>query len=397
MPVTSRPMSTPSPLERVPPEAEQVRRPHVCFLAPTTWPTFSGAKDIPVVGGAELQQTMVATALARRGYRVSMLCLDYGQADTEVVEGVTVHKLYAPDAGLPVVRFIHPRITKLWSAMKQVDADVYYQRCAAVHTGYVAAFCARHGKKSIYAGASDVDFIPGKQDIVYARDRFIFEQGLKRVDRVFVQNPEQGRLLQENFGRDSVLIPTCFTPPADVSADPKGYVLWVASLRPSKRPEVLFEIARRLPQHRFVMIGGADLDAAGQAFGRKIREEAAALPNVEYKGFLPLFEADRYFDAARVLVNTSLYEGFPNTFLQAWSRGVPTVGFVDTGSRQDGQAVYAIADDIDGACSEVERLMADDIHWKSSAARARAFFAANHSVEAVVGQYEREIARLCAR
>jgi len=49
----------PTPLEK-PPEPEAVQRPHVCFLAPTTWPTFAGARDIPVVGGAELQQTIVA-------------------------------------------------------------------------------------------------------------------------------------------------------------------------------------------------------------------------------------------------------------------------------------------------------------------------------------------------
>lgn len=372
-------------------------RPHICFVAPTTWPVLAADSSIPVVGGAELQQTVIATALAKRGYRVSMLCLDYGQPEGAVVDGVTVHKLYRPEEGLPVVRFIHPRMTKLWSAMKRVDADVYYQRCAAVQTGYVAAFCATHGKKSIYAGASDVDFIPGEQDIVYARDRFIFEQGLKRVDRIFVQNPEQGRLLKENFGRDSALIQNCFTPPAGSSADPKGYVLWVATLRVQKRPEILFEMARRMPEHRFIMIGGADPDPAGQEFGHRVREEAATLPNVEYKGFLPFAEADRYFDGARVLVNTSAYEGFPNTFLQAWSRGVPSLGFVETGSRLDGETVYAHAKDVDDACTQLKRLMSDDLHWRATANRAKAYFNANHSVEAVVGQYEREIAQLCAR
>jgi glycosyltransferase involved in cell wall biosynthesis len=212
-----------------------------------------------------------------------------------------------------------------------------------------------------------------------------------------VQNPEQGRLLRENFGRDSVMIQNCFTPPQNARADRDGYILWVASLRPSKRPEVLFEMARRLPKHRFVVIGGADPDPAGQEFGRRVREEAASLPNVEYKGFLPFAEADRYFDGARLLLNTSLYEGFPNTFLQAWSRGVPSVAFVDTGSRQDGEPVYAIAEDVTRACAAIERLMSDDAHWESCSRRAKAFFNAHHSVEAVVGQYEREIAQLCAR
>lgn len=371
--------------------------PHVCFVAPTTWPVLAADASIPVVGGAELQQTVVATALARRGYRVSMLCLDYGQPDGAVVDGVTVYKLHTPEEGLPVLRFIHPRLTKLWAAMKRVDADVYYQRCAAVHTGYIAAFCARHRKRSIYAGASDVDFIPGEQDIVYARDRLIFEYGLRHVDRVIVQNPVQAKLLRENFGRDSALIQNCFAAPAGAAADPAGYVLWVATLRVQKRPEILFEMARRLPQYRFVMIGGADPDPAGQEFGRKVREQAAALPNVEYKGFLPLAQADRYFDGARVMVNTSSYEGFPNTFLQAWSRGVPTIGFVDTGSRRDGEPAYAIAGDVDGACGALDRLMSDDAHWRQASRRALAHFDEQHSVDAVVRQYEREIAQLCAK
>ena len=43
------------------------RKPHVCFVAPTTWPILTAAEGIPVVGGAEVQQTMIAPALAKRG------------------------------------------------------------------------------------------------------------------------------------------------------------------------------------------------------------------------------------------------------------------------------------------------------------------------------------------
>ena len=49
----------------------------------------------------------------------------------------------------------------------------------------------RHGKRAIYSGASDVDFVPGKQDITFARDRWLFEYGLRHVDRIFAQNPTQ--------------------------------------------------------------------------------------------------------------------------------------------------------------------------------------------------------------
>ena len=121
------------------------KRPSVCFLAPAAWPMLAESRDIPVIGGAELQMSVIAPELARRGFDVSMICLDFGQEEGSVLKGIRMLKMCKPDAGIPVVRFIHPRLTSLWQALKRADADVYYQRCAAVHTGYLAAFCRTHG------------------------------------------------------------------------------------------------------------------------------------------------------------------------------------------------------------------------------------------------------------
>jgi glycosyltransferase involved in cell wall biosynthesis len=386
-------MLSPKPLEASGPQAEGVqRRPHICFLAPTTWPVISADSDIQVVGGAEVQQSMIAPALARRGYRVSMICFDYGQPDRAEVQGVTVYRMYKPDEGIPVVRFIHPRLTGLWRALTRVDADVYYQRTAAAYTGFLAAFCGRHHRKSIYAGASDVDFIPGQQEIRFARDRKIFEYGLKHVTRIVTQNPAQQELLRKNYGREGTLIPSCYSPGPGARPDRGGYVLWVASFRASKRAEVALEIARRLPNYRFVIVGGSDEGRKAQLYFESIREAAKALPNVDMKGFVPFAEAERYFNGARVLLNTSLYEGFPNTFLQAWSRGIPTVAFVDTGSRRDGQPVYDSVRDMSDACWKLERLMRDDILWQQASNRVLAHFRDTHSVDAIIEKYEREIA-----
>jgi glycosyltransferase involved in cell wall biosynthesis len=369
-----------------------LRKPHVCFVAPTTWPILSGNCEIPVVGGAEVQQSVIAPALAARGYRVSMICLDYGQPDATVVNGVTVYKTYRPEEGIPVLRFLHPRLTSLWSTLKRVDADVYYQRTAAIATAVTAEFCRRHGRHSIYAGASDVDFIPGKEDIQYARDRKIFAHGVRRVDKVLVQNEAQRKTLRENYAREGTLIPNCYTPPPGARADRGGYVLWVATVRPSKRPELLLELAQRMPGHRFVVIGGSDPGRRAEEYHAAMRQAAERLPNIDFRGFVPFAEADRCFDGARVVINTSLYEGFPNTFLQAWSRGVPTVAFVDTGSRHNGQPVYDMARDPADMSAKVDRLMRDDIYWQAASQRVEGHFRDNHSVEAIVGLYEREIA-----
>ena len=388
-------MAIPSRLERAAPAPAMpmpARKPHICFVALTTWPVLSGDPDINMVGGAEVQQSMIAPALVERGYKVSMICLDHGQPEGAVVRGIRVHKAYTPDEGLPVVRFFHPRMTKLWSALQRVDADVYYQRTAGVDTAHTAAFCRRNGRTSIYAGASDVDFMPGDEEIKFARDRRIFEWGLRRVDRVFVQNQSQRKALEANYGREGVVIPNCYASGGTNRADKRDYVLWVATIRSPKRPEMLLELARRLPQHRFVVVGGEDTTPGAHDYFRSIAEAARALPNVEFKGFLPFAEAEKWFDGARVLLNTSRYEGFPNTFLQAWSRGVPTVAFVDTGSTHEGEPVYDVVKDLSEMSWKVDRLMREDLLWREASRRVEGFFKASHSVEAISGLYERELA-----
>lgn len=370
-------------------------RPHICFVAPETWPLLAGWKNIPVIGGAEVQQSLIAPALAQRGYKVSMITLDHGQPDGIEVRGVKVYTMHKPDEGIPVLRYFHPRLTGLWNAMKRANADIYYHRTAAAVTGFVANYCRRHGKRSIYSGASDKDFIPGKQDIAFSRDRWLFDYGLKHVDRIFAQNGRQLERLREYYGIEGVLVPNTYSPPEDARADPHGYVLWVASIRGQKRPHFVLEIARRLPHRKFVIVGGPDAGTREAEYVNAFMEGARALPNVEYRGFVPFEDADRIFDGAALVLNTSTYEGFPNIFLQGWSRGIPAVGFVDTGSRcPEGRPIYDLATDTADAAVKVERLLADEAAWRIASARSAAHFEERHSLHAVLDVYERELGRL---
>ena len=286
-------------------------------------------------------------------------------------------------------------MTSLWRTLARVDADVYYQRTADVITAVMAHYCRRKGRKSIYSGASDVDFLPGHEDIRFTRDKKLFEWGVRRVDRIVTQNDVQQKQLFDNYGIEGAVIPSCYVPPAGARADAAGYVLWTASVRPSKRAELALEIARRLPNYRFVIIGGPDPDRKSQQYYASLVEAATALPNVEMKGFVPFAQAEGWFNGARLVLNTSLYEGFPNTFLQAWSRGVPTLAFIDTGSRMpDGQPVYDAVQDVSEASWKVERLMRDDALWREASRRVNTYYRDNHSIDATIDRYEREIALL---
>ena len=367
-------------------------RPHVCFVAPHAWPVISRDPRFEQVGGAEVQQSILARLFAANGYRVSMICLDYGQADRSVIDGVTVHKAYRAIAGLPVLRFVHPRLTSMWRALGAVGADIYYCRAAGMLLSVVAEFCRRHGKRSVYAAASNMDFVPGVGgQIRYARDRWLYRRGLALVDRIVAQNEAQRATCHATHGREALVIPSCYEPPAAAGAGMGGAdrVLWVGTIRAGKRPGLLLELAARLPHRRFVMVGGPDRSEA--ALFERTRREAACLANVEFAGFLPLAEVESRFDAARVFVNTSEFEGMPNTFLQAWARGVPTVSTVAVDSPAHRQF-----HDLEQGAREIEALFADQEAWRGLSRRCREHFERTHSGAETLRRYGRLFSELAA-
>src|SRR5262245_4300598 len=363
-----------APLQR--PEVVLRTKPRVCFVAPHAWPVFSRDERIEVVGGAEVQMSILARLLAADGYPVSMICHDYGQREGARLDGGTVHKAFRPQAGVPVLRFLHPRLTSMWRALRTADADIYYCRSSSIWQWLAAEFCRRHGRRSVYAGASDKDFdadVGGQ--LRYARDRFLFRRGLAAADRIVAQNERQRAACLAVHGREAVVIPSCYEPPRRTAAA-ADRVLWVGMIHENKRPELFLELAARLPERRFVMIGGAREGA--RAFYERIRARAAALPNLELTGFLPLAQVEPWFDRACVLVNTSTYEGMPNTFLQAWARGVPTVATVDIGA-----PVHRVAANLDQLALGVEEAFANP----GPGARCREYFERQHSPAGVLRRY----------
>ncbi|TWT82119.1 hypothetical protein CA13_35800 [Planctomycetes bacterium CA13] len=276
------------------------------------------------MGGAELQQAIIGRCLQKNGHEVSFATTVFdGRRDDEIIDGMKIYKTFDSEDGLPGLRLLHPRLTKLWQTLKKADADIYYQRCADRVTGICELFCRRYGRTFVHSGAHDSDFSP-RPDL-RMRERIPYQWGLRRADLVLVQSEQQKRLLKQNYGKDGYVLPNVY--PKRSLTTCEGYVLWVGSMRDFRRPMHCLEIAKRFPNVKFIMIGGPG--NRGTAIYDQVHLEAKNLPNVECLGFQTLEVTERYFDGASLLLNTSSVEGFPNTYLQAWSRGIPTVGFFD--------------------------------------------------------------------
>lgn len=359
----------------------------ICFVAPNAYPLLSGSDDIEIIGGSELQQVIVARKLAERGHQVSMICLNYGQPDSVEIDGVTVLRAYRPDDGVPILRFVSPRLTSFWRCFRRADADIYYYRAAGMLLGVIARFCMKYGRKSVFAAAGNPDLMLDTPRIKYARDRWLFTYGLRHADRILVQNEEQERLCLTNFGRLAIRVPNCYPSPVKrISHISNGYVLWVSTIRALKRPELFLDVADRLPNLQFRMIGGPG--NGEPALFKRIRARAEKTGNVRFLGFVPFTKIDEQFDGASLFVNTSDSEGFPNTFLQAWARGIPTVSFVDAGARLEGRPVGTQVATLDEMVEAISVLASADSARIQEGQRCMTYFEANHLVDRNVDLYE---------
>lgn len=360
----------------------------VCFVGMDNLPVLAPEYGMHGIGGEQVQQTLLAKALARRGVEVSMVVFDYGQADGRAWDGITAHRAFAQADGLPVLRFIYPRWIKTWDALRRADADVYYLSCAGMQLGLVSMFCSRYRRKLVFRVAHDSDCEPDALIITYWRDKKLYEYGLKRTHRIFVQTESQHDALLANYRREStvarMLVQGC-----NEHVERKVDILWVNNLRQFKRPDLLIELARRMPDLKFCMIGGEQ-----PGFPRLYAEMSAAavsLPNLDFAGRVPYHDMARRYAGARVFVNTSDSEGFPNSYLQSWIHGTPTVAFFDPDGvirrRGLGHAV-ATLDDME-AC--IRRLLADRDHWTACSGRCRQYMADSFGEEEVIAPYLRGI------
>ncbi|MGX1319364.1 glycosyltransferase involved in cell wall biosynthesis [Bradyrhizobium sp. USDA 377] len=359
----------------------------VCFVGLENLPVLAPEYNHHGIGGEEVQQTLLAKALVARGYQVSMLVGDYGQSDAAAWHGITTYKTYRADAGLPVLRFVYPRWTATWAALMRADADVYYTSSAGTRVGLVAMFCRRHGRGLVHRLAHDTDADPEKLLIRYTRDKKLYEYGLRRADSVLCQHAGQQRALLENYGLTSVVADMLVDPPdRQLDRDQRDVeILWVSNLRDFKRPELAIELARRMSSRHIHMVGGPQ--PGYSELYSKIESAAKQLPNLTFRGRVPYHDVGDLYDRAKIFVNTSHTEGFPNSFLQSWRRGVPVVSFFDPDGLIKREGLGASPQSIDEMAYVADHLIADETEWRKASERCRSYMDRMHGDHVVLKPY----------
>ncbi|WP_426208217.1 glycosyltransferase family 4 protein [Massilia sp. TWP1-3-3] len=360
----------------------------ICMLNYYAWGVFADLDGQDVhIGGEEVQHALLSRHLARQGYAVTSLVGDFGQNALVRIDGVDVRKTFALADGLPGLRFFSPRLASTWNALVQADADIYYTSCAGPMAAVMAHFCRRHARRFVFRVASDADCAPATLMLGHARDRLLYRYGLQRAHAVLAQTRTQAKLLREHYGVQARLagmfseLPASVRPLDERDAD----LLWVANLRAMKRPEWFIDIARQVPRLRCHMAGAAH--PGETALYRRVLDAAALLPNLQFHGQVRFGATSALFANARLFVNTSAFEGFPNTYLQAWAHGVPVIASFDPDGLIAAHGLGFVVDSADAAGARARALLSAPADWAACSARCRQYASARLAPETVAAPY----------
>lgn len=275
-------------------------------------------------GGAEVQSLHIVRALAARGLAVRHVVAAPG--------GETL-----PETG-PEVIWMSPeyfsgglaRRRALVAAVRSANARVYIQRSASFETGIVGAVARAGRRRFVFSSSSIVDFMldPHTRETAGAglESRLALQQyrlGLRLANAVVVQTEEQRDLARNRFGRDAIVIRSFGQPSPPGAPRLRRGFLWIGAFAEVKDPLSYVTLARLVPEAMFTMIGAERTGAERLAAEvRAAAKETANLRLVETPGRAAVLDA---YESALAVVSTSRFEGFPNTFLEAWARGTPVL------------------------------------------------------------------------
>jgi len=355
----------------------------VCFVSLSAYGYFNPDQySESMGGGAQRQLSLVAKELATQ-FDVHFVVGDYGQAATEVIDGVTLHRSFAPRGSVvrkPV------EIGRLFAAMRSADADVYVSRNKPSLSAFTYVAARVLGRDWVFNVANDRFVEPDGLSELSRPLSALYRTAVRGADTVIAQTDYQQRQLTTVFGAESTVVPNGY-PSADdlVPYEDREYFLWVGHLDPDqKRPDLLFELAERVPEAEFLLIG----TRGSESYRRAMRERADARDNVDYLLDVPPDEIHQYFSRSVALINTSRYEGFPNTFLEAWRYGTPVLSLdIDLGRFLDGDQTGYADGDLSTLADGVRELNEQLTAREALGGHVRESFETKYTIEAVAERY----------
>jgi glycosyltransferase involved in cell wall biosynthesis len=371
-----------------------VRRHDVVIYAPRASSLYerSGGR----AGGAERQMVLLAWSLAAAGYRVAHIV--YPVRDAAALPPRLTLVARRPHVGERTVPGRLREARRIWGAFDDADASILIVRSGTPVVGLAGLYSRVRRRRLIFSGANNSDFT--RETFVSGGYRVrLYDVGVRLADAVVVQSEDQRTLAQRTYPqlRRVVKIPSFAE--ADIAPAPvpeRMSFLWAGRCVDYKRPLCFVELARAVPEARFVMIAVPEGDVSSGALLERLRSVASEVPNLELLPPIPRASMAELISCAVAVVNTSRLEGMPNVFLEAWAAGVPvlTLEFDPDGIIATAGLGVAAGGSWDDFVEGARALWAGRATREGVEERTRAYVRRVHGIPAVTSQWEELIASL---
>jgi len=209
--------------------------------------------------------------------------------------------------------------------------------------------------------------------------------------RLAVTTPALAAKVPDSYGVPAIslpVLPNIVRPQRGVSAKAdRPVVAFLGRLDPYKRPWIMVEVARRMPDVEFVVMGQSHFTGPGTW------SPDTSVQNVRYLGHVD--DQGKRIELARawLLLSTSLHEGLSVSFLEALAHETPLVSSVDTEALASrfGRSVGPWPGDGMGGVDAFEQalrtLIADTRERRRLGQAGRAWVEATHSREAFLRSF----------
>ena len=296
-----------------------MKKKSICFLIPGYVTKHTG--------GAELQIYFLSEELLKRGWEIEIVTSQNKKNDYHLSPYFNSQVKYHYYKTWPLLSI---GLFGIFFTLLKTKSTYYYNRTnARLLRKTCLIYCKIFNKKMIYAIAGDDET---KLNTYYSQikiKRFNILNYIKRIDAFIIDKfigksalqadlvlcqtfTQKNKLLQEFGIRAEVIRNSYIIEKKYEKAQKENIILWVGNLRAVKRPEIFLKLLDDvvLEDWQYVMIGNVG------SYANRLKR--INNNHVTILGELSYAETINWFKKAKILINTSSSEGYPNTFIQAW-------------------------------------------------------------------------------
>jgi glycosyltransferase involved in cell wall biosynthesis len=352
----------------------------ICFISEKAYPVLTNSDGI--VGGAELQVKYISNEL---GGQFDVYVITISHNGTQIIKkgNITIINIKRSKRAISLALLV-----QLFRIIYEINPTIIFHRPPSLLGIIISLIFKCHNTKYVPIISSNffVERIFSASlfsDIIYA----FYYIMLILSDGVICQTKHQFNLLPSHIKYKSTIIANIVSSKFQKDIAQNGCdILWMGKIVPYKNPLLIYSIAKRFPNLSFLILGGAPKKYLEyyNVFIHNISKEE----NITHINNYPHQFIFSQIKRTKLLISTSISEGFPNTFLESWYNGIPVISYkFDPDGLISRNELGVVCNTLEEICDYVEILLSDDDKYIEYSNNSHIYVNNHHSMREIYNKY----------